>query len=117
MMRRVGRHRGYLAVFHSNKPRTPKPVTPALPKATKAERVERWAQLVWKRHGCMFGDWAVAAMTEEQRNRYIGGGDKALDRQARESMDDGLCDAMIQMGVPLDIVDDVRRSVKRMADL
>lgn len=110
MMRRIGRHRGYFAVTPYKKKE--ERVKPKSARQEKTERIERWATNVLRRYEGMMGDWAVSGMTAEERDLYIGG-DNALYKKARESIEDGLCDAMIQMGVPLDIVHDVRREVLR----
>lgn len=108
---RVGRHRGYYEVVRT----TPRPCLPKQPKPlSRRARVNMYADRLWRRYGDMFGDWAVAGMNDEERDRFIGGGDRRLDRLARESMEDGLSDVMSRT-VPLELADSIRRAVFRLA--
>jgi hypothetical protein len=107
-LRRIGNHRGYYEVIPSSeKPKLPKP-------PSRRQVVNAWASKVVRHYGDMMGDWAVAGMTDEERDQYIGGGSRKLEKQARDSMLDGLCDAMLMMNVPDHLLDSVRRAVLRL---
>lgn len=110
-LRRIGNHKSYHEVIREPGDAM-KELKAALPKPPKKkERIEAWAQHVWRRYGDMFGDWAVAGMDDAERERYIGGGDRKLNKQAEESIEDGLCDAINFLRVPMDLVDQVKRRV------
>lgn len=113
-LERIGRHKGYWRVV----PDAPKAVRVKSPKPiSRRAWINAYAAQVWKRYGDMFGDWAVSGMDEEERDRYIGGGDPKLDHQARESMEEGLSDAIQFLRVPDDLAIEVRRAVLRLSSL
>lgn len=104
---------GYYEIIEREKPK--RPAAPRPP--SQRQLITMYAQRTWRRHGDMFGDWAVAGMTEAERERFIGGGDRRLDKQANDCMEEGLRDAMACDGVPLRLFDKVCRAVKRLAHL
>jgi len=115
-LKRIGNHEGYWYIVPGTE-KPPKPAKERKVRTSRRKRIELWADLVWKQYGDLFGDWAVSGMTEEQRDRYIGGGSRKLDRLARACIHEGLSDAMQYMCVPDELFVKVRSVVLRISGM
>lgn len=113
-LHRIGHHRGYYEVERTPlKPRKPSAARPRRP--SKTARAAEYAERIWRRYGDFFGDWAVSGMDKEEIDRFIGGGDRRLNKQAKDNIEDGISDAMYTMRVPLELAQLVRRQVMKLS--